>query len=90
MKTEMITTSICLPMYLNQSVILFIPNIKKVSIFIDGQDEPIVREKDNKDWCVSDSLVDDIPEDITDKINDVLKIQTLFVRMVMRKYLRST
>lgn len=69
---------------------MFIPNIKKVSIFIDGQDEPIVREKDNKDWCVSDSLVDDIPEDITDKINDVLEIQTLFVRMVMRKYLRST
>lgn len=52
---------------------MFIPNIKKVSIFIDGQDEPIVREKDNKDWCVSDSLVDDIPEDITDKINDVLE-----------------
>lgn len=57
----------------SERVILFIPNIKKVSIFIDGQDEPIVREKDNKDWCVSDSLVDDIPEDITDKINDVLE-----------------
>lgn len=57
----------------SERVILFIPNIKKVSIFIDGQDEPIVREKDNKDWCVSDSLVDDIPKDITDKINDVLE-----------------
>ena len=57
----------------SERVILFIPNIKKVSIFIDGQNEPIVREKDNKDWCVSDSLVDDIPEDITDKINDVLE-----------------
>lgn len=57
----------------SERVILFIPNIKKVSIFIDGQDEPIVREKDNKDWCVSDSLVDDIPEDITDKINNVLE-----------------
>lgn len=57
----------------SERVILFIPNIKKVSIFIDGQDEPIVREKDNKDWCVSESLVDDIPEDITDKINDVLE-----------------
>lgn len=57
----------------SERVILFIPNIKKVCIFIDGQDEPIVREKDNKDWCVSDSLVDDIPEDITDKINDVLE-----------------
>ena len=57
----------------SERVILFIPNIKKVSIFIDGQDEPIVREKDNKDWCVSESLVDDIPEDITDKINDALE-----------------
>ncbi len=57
----------------SERVILFIPNIKKVSIFIDGRDEPIVREKDNKDWCVSDSLVDDIPKDITDKINDVLE-----------------
>lgn len=74
----------------SERVILFIPNIKKVSIFIDGRNEPIVREKDNKDWCVSDSLVNDIPEDITDKINDVLKIQTLFVRMVMRRYQRST
>lgn len=57
----------------SERVILFIPNIKKISIFIDGQDEPIVREKDNKDWCVSDSLVDDIPEEITDKINNVLE-----------------
>lgn len=56
----------------SERVILFIPNIKKVSVFIDGQDEPIVREKDNKDWCVSNALVDDIPEDITTKINDVL------------------
>ena len=57
----------------SERVILFIPNIKKVSVFIDSQDEPIVREKDNKDWCVSDSLVDDIPEEITDKINNVLE-----------------
>lgn len=32
-----------------------------------------MREKDNKDWCVSNALVDDIPEDITAKINDVLE-----------------
>jgi len=57
----------------SERVILFIPNIKKVSVFFDGQDEPIVHEKDNKDWCVSDSLVDNIPEDITAKINDVLE-----------------
>ena len=57
----------------SERVILFIPNIKKVSVFIDGQDKPIVREKDNKDWCVSNALVDDIPEDITAKINDVLE-----------------
>ncbi len=55
-----------------ERVILFIPNIKKVSIFLDGQNSPIVREKDNEDWCVSDALNDDIPEEITDKINDVL------------------
>lgn len=57
----------------SERVILFIPNIKKVSVFIYGQDEPIVREKDNKDWCVSNALVDDIPEDITAKINDILE-----------------
>lgn len=55
-----------------ERVILFIPNIKKVSIFLDGQNSPIVREKDNEDWCISDALNDDIPEEITDKINDVL------------------
>ena len=57
----------------SERVILFIPNIKKVSVFFDGQDEPIVREKDNKGWCISNSLVDNIPEDITAKINGVLE-----------------
>lgn len=56
----------------SERVILFIPNIKKVSIFVDGQDEPIIREKDNNNWCVSAPLVDEIPEAITEKINDVL------------------
>lgn len=57
----------------SERVILFIPNIRKVSIFIEGQEEPIIREKDNKDWCVSDALIDEIPEDITNKINNVLE-----------------
>ena len=57
----------------SERVILFIPNIKKVSIFINGRNEPIVREKDNNDWCVSDALVDSIPEEITEKINDAIE-----------------
>lgn len=57
----------------SERVILFIPNIRKVSIFIEGQEEPIIREKDNKDWCVSDALIDEIPEDITNKINNALE-----------------
>ena len=56
----------------SERVILFIPNIQKVSIFVEGREEPIVREKINNDWCVSDSLVDDVPEEITEKINEVL------------------
>lgn len=56
----------------SERVILFIPNIKKVSVYIAGQDTPIVREKDNKDWCVSEALIDDIPPEITEKINEVL------------------
>ena len=56
----------------SERVILFIPNIKKVSIFVTGQNEPIIREKDNNNWSVSDALVDDIPEEITEKINEVL------------------
>ena len=32
-----------------------------------------MRKKDNKNWCISDTLVDDIPEDITAKINDVFE-----------------
>lgn len=56
----------------SERVILFIPNIHKVSIFIDGEERPIVREKDNNEWCVSVSLEDNIPEEITEKINDVL------------------
>lgn len=57
----------------SERVILFIPNIKKVSIYFDDTTIPsIIREKDSSDWCVSDSLVDDIPEEIREKINDVL------------------
>lgn len=57
----------------SERVILFIPNIKKVSIFHGNSPTPaIVREKDNSSWCVSDSFVDDIPEEIREKINDVL------------------
>lgn len=56
----------------NERVILFIPNIQKVSIFLKGRSEPIIREKNSKNWCVSESLITEIPEDITKKINDTL------------------
>lgn len=55
----------------SERVILFIPNIKKVTIFVDGY-EPIVREQDNNDWCVSGALENSIPNEITKKINYVL------------------
>lgn len=56
-----------------ERVILFIPNIRKVSVFIGDSNEPsIVREKSNSNWCVSQAYVDDIPDEIRERINDVL------------------
>lgn len=57
----------------SERVILFIPNIRKVSIFLNEEREPsIVRKKSSSDWCVSEALTDVIPEKIRNRINDVL------------------
>lgn len=56
-----------------ERVILFIPNIKKVSVFIGEVSIPaIVREKNNSNWCVSELKPVDVPEPIYERINDVL------------------
>lgn len=56
-----------------ERVILFIPNIRKVSILIGDTTVPtIVREKINSSWCVSEAMTDDVPEHIRERINDVL------------------
>ncbi len=56
-----------------ERVMLFIPNIHKVSVFFEGTNvPPIVRSKDNDTWCVSEAMPDDIPEAIRNRINEVL------------------
>lgn len=59
-----------------ERVILFIPNIQKVSVFLRGMSIPaIVREKNNSNWCVSELDPVDVPESVRDRINDVLTNQ---------------
>lgn len=59
-----------------EKVILFIPYIRKVSVYIGNTTEPaIVREKNSQDWCVSSAMTDDIPEFVRERINDVLTNQ---------------
>lgn len=59
-----------------ERVILFIPRIRKVSVFIGDSSEPaIVREKNSQDWCVSPAMTDDVPEFVRERINDVLTNQ---------------
>ena len=59
-----------------ERVILFIPNIQKVSIFLDGTSIPaIVREKNNSNWCVSELKPVEVPEPIRERINNVLTNQ---------------
>ena len=59
-----------------ERVILFIPNIQKVSVFLGGISIPaIVREKDNSNWCVSELEPVVVPEPIRERINDVLTNQ---------------
>lgn len=56
-----------------ERVILFIPNIHKVSIYWGDSTTPeIERPKDSKKWCVSEPLVDKIPDFVREKINEVL------------------
>lgn len=56
-----------------ERVILFIPNIHKVSIFFGDTPTPAIsRSKDNANWCVSKALVDDIPTHIRERINEAL------------------
>ena len=56
-----------------ERVILFIPKIHKVSVYFGNSSTPaIVRSKDNDSWCVSDALTDNVPEEIRNRINDVL------------------
>ena len=57
----------------SERVILFIPNIRQVSIFIENNVEPIVRTADSNSWCVSDAMEDDIDDVITERINEALK-----------------
>lgn len=57
-----------------ERVILFIPNVSKVSVYYSNTTTPdIVREKSSKDWCVSKALIGDIPESTTSRINAVLE-----------------
>lgn len=57
----------------SERVILFIPRIRKVSVFFDNTNlPPIEREKNSSDWCVSEAYTDDIPEEVRERINDVL------------------
>lgn len=59
----------------SERVILFVPNIHKVSVYFNDGSEPIHREKDNRNWCVSRALIGDVPEHIRERINDVLTNQ---------------
>ena len=57
----------------SERVILFIPNIQTVKVFFGNTPVPsIIRKKDTNNWCVSEPLSDDIPEDIRERINEVL------------------
>lgn len=57
----------------SERVILFIPNIQTVKVFFGNTTvSSIIRKKDNNDWCVSEPLSDDIPEEIRERINEVL------------------
>lgn len=59
-----------------ERVILFIPNIQKVSVFLGDMAIPaIVRENNNSNWCVSKLAPVGVPESIQDRINDVLTNQ---------------
>jgi hypothetical protein len=59
-----------------ERVILFIPNIHQVSVFFGDTTTPaIVRSKDNRNWCVSEALTDDVPDFVRDRIRKVLMDQ---------------
>ena len=54
-----------------ERVILFIPFINSVSVYINGDDEPIIVKKENDKWCVSEEkrYVCDVPKELTRELN---------------------
>lgn len=59
-----------------ERVILFIPNIHQVSIFFGNTPTPaIVKSKDNRNWCVSEALTEDVPDFVRNRITEVLTDQ---------------
>lgn len=60
----------------SERVILFIPNIRKVSVFLNDSSSPyIVREKNTDSWCVSDSMLADVPDFVRERVNEALTNQ---------------
>ncbi len=56
-----------------ERVILFIPNIHKVSIYFGNKPTPdIVRSADSSAWCVSKSYSDDVPDFVKERIDKAL------------------
>ncbi|SKC41959.1 hypothetical protein SAMN06298215_0773 [Bacteroidales bacterium WCE2008] len=56
-----------------ERVILFIPNIRKVSVYFGNKPTPdIVRSKENSNWCVSKAYTDDVPPFVRKKIDSSL------------------
>lgn len=55
-----------------ERVILFIPYIRSVSVYMEGDDEPtIVKVKESDKWCVSEAkkYVSDVPKALTEELN---------------------
>ncbi len=52
-----------------ERVILFIPNLRNVSIYCNEWSQPIIRTKDTTKWLVSEPLVEEISPELKEFIN---------------------
>lgn len=60
-------------LFSDERPLLFIPRVRRVKLFLDDWNKPIVRCKDNDKWCISGQLLLNVDAEIRKSIDDALK-----------------
>lgn len=57
----------------DEKPLLFIPHLRRVKLYLDDWDHPIIRTAKSENWCTSTQYVENVELDIRERINVALK-----------------